>query len=489
MASTLHLPQAWADRALWRAGEHAFAAAEKARRWRLERRANARPRSDLLSRFEAGADLDALELERLYIDAVRAGACQTARAVEARLDPTRASISARVAYLERLLAEGEVDAARDLVQDVAIQGDPRGAGLIALMHEAQPPGDYWLDQRTLNAAALSQSIEERAMDEREVWALLASRPLLLLKNPQWHLLHHNAARLQGDSIQPLRRFLRAAGLPDARADRNADNFLARLSFGAARSSSGPLVSVVMSAFNAAATIDYAIRSILSQTHRNLELLICDDQSEDDTLQIARRHAAADSRVRLFQSRQNQGTYNIRNQMIAASRGEYITFQDADDLALPGRIEAQLAALQDGARACIGNWLRVAPDGRFVFFRDQSAVRLSVVSLLAHRTVFAELGPYASSRFGADLDHYETLSAREDIRRLRQPLLFGLWGSGSLTRVAGAEVLESGYRSPARRAYAELIFRRKQGLAVDGEAISRMLRETGNRVEPRGSNEL
>ena len=65
---------------------------------------------------------------------------------------------------------------------------------------------------------------------------------------------------------------------------DTDNFLTAIRFSEMPGvMEGPLVSVVMSAHNSAKTIEYAVRSILSQTYKNLELLVCDDGSDDETL--------------------------------------------------------------------------------------------------------------------------------------------------------------------------------------------------------------
>jgi hypothetical protein len=120
-----------------------------------------------------------------------------------------------------------------------------------------------------------------------------------------------------------------------------------------------LVSVIMSAYNAADTIGYAVRSILSQSHGNIELLICDDTSTDETPAVLAELAKMDPRIRLFRSAAQQGTYNIRNDLIREARGTYVTFQDADDFAFPDRIERQLAFLKrEGAAAAVAQWFRV-----------------------------------------------------------------------------------------------------------------------------------
>lgn len=217
-----------------------------------------------------------------------------------------------------------------------------------------------------------------------------------------------------------------------------------------------LVSVIMSAHNAAATLGYAARSVLAQSYGNIELLICDDGSSDATSAELDR-LGSDPRVRLFRSCGNQGTYGVRNSLIPEARGSYITFHDSDDLAMPDRIARQMAFLrQEGAAAVAAQWFRVTAGGEFVFSSDQAVARIAVVSLLAPREVFERFGPYRQARFGADTEFYEKLRARlgvDAVRLMQAPVMLGLASTSSLTRSPGIEATEDGYRAPARRTYA------------------------------------
>lgn len=79
-----------------------------------------------------------------------------------------------------------------------------------------------------------------------------------------------------------------------------------------------LVTVVIPAYNAAHTIDETLRSVRSQTHRNLEILVVDDGSRDATPAIVANHAAIDARVRLI-VQENAGVAAARNRGIAEAK--------------------------------------------------------------------------------------------------------------------------------------------------------------------------
>ena len=108
---------------------------------------------------------------------------------------------------------------------------------------------------------------------------------------------------------------------------------------------GPLVSVVVPAFNAAPTIGSTLDSIARQTYRRLDVVIVDDGSTDGTNSLIRRFCLSDPRMRLIEQ-SNSGVAAARNAGIRASRGDFVAFIDADDLWHPTKIERQMRALLD-----------------------------------------------------------------------------------------------------------------------------------------------
>lgn len=102
-----------------------------------------------------------------------------------------------------------------------------------------------------------------------------------------------------------------------------------------------LVSVVMPLYNAERYVREAIESILSQTYRNLELIVVDDGSMDRSIDIVTDLASRDVRIRLFRNEKNLGVAKTRNRAIREACGEYIACLDNDDVALPERLERQV----------------------------------------------------------------------------------------------------------------------------------------------------
>jgi len=118
----------------------------------------------------------------------------------------------------------------------------------------------------------------------------------------------------------------------------------------------PLVSVLMPAYNAEPWIADSLTSALNQTWKNIEIIVVDDGSRDQTLAIARQFAAPNVKV-IHQD--NQGQSATENRALAAAQGEWIQYLDADDLLAPDKIERQLQKMgqQPGQRVAAGEWAR------------------------------------------------------------------------------------------------------------------------------------
>lgn len=107
----------------------------------------------------------------------------------------------------------------------------------------------------------------------------------------------------------------------------------------------PVVSVVMANFRGAAHLACAMASVLAQTERRLELIVVDDASDDDSVEIARGIARDDARVRVIASANNQGPAATRNLALEAARGTWVAIVDSDDLIHPARLARLIAAAE------------------------------------------------------------------------------------------------------------------------------------------------
>ena len=118
----------------------------------------------------------------------------------------------------------------------------------------------------------------------------------------------------------------------------------------------------MSVYNGAPTLEKAAASVLAQTYRDLELILCDDASTDDTWRIMQRIAAQDARVTVFQNKTNRGLGASLNGCLSRAGGEYIARQDADDVSDSDRIERTMDFLLSSGAPYAACGVRVFDDG-------------------------------------------------------------------------------------------------------------------------------
>lgn len=226
---------------------------------------------------------------------------------------------------------------------------------------------------------------------------------------------------------------------------------------------GALVSVLMPAWNAEATVKRAAESILNQTWKNLELLIVDDASTDGTWSILQELASKDSRVKIFRNSENVGPYVSKNIASTQARGKWITGHDADDWALPERIALQVEFCEkEQVDASMSGILRVASSGEFVQFNKiggfvhDGACRAGLISLMLNTQFFRDvLGSWDNVRAAGDselLRRFEVLQGAP-ARQLPKVTILCLDNPQGLTNAG-----ELGRRSDGRPSAIRVTYR-------------------------------
>ena len=216
---------------------------------------------------------------------------------------------------------------------------------------------------------------------------------------------------------------------------------------------GPKVTVVITSWKPDACLLPAVKSIVRQTWRNLEILLIDDASPLEFLPVLEQAAALDPRIRLIRQERNGGTYLARNRGMAEATGEYFTVHDSDDWAHPQRIERQMRAMLADARlvSTLSHCLRV--DDQLAFNQPGYLPRRENASSLLYRLapVRERVGDYDASRKGADTEFALRLAAAFEPRSqsiLADTLAIIRRRPGSLSR----EEFKGGWRHPSRSAY-------------------------------------
>ena len=217
----------------------------------------------------------------------------------------------------------------------------------------------------------------------------------------------------------------------------------------------PQVSVVIPAYNAAPYLRQALDSVLAQTFRDLEVIVVDDGSTDATSQILSGYA---SRVRVLRQ-QNAGVAKARNHGIAASKGRYVAFLDADDAWYPHKIDRQVATLSsDGRQGAIytrfvatdadlrPSGLRWQPGRRALLedlLFDGNVIAAGASTVLCDRALLDQLGGFDPSfSLCADWELWIRLAAVSGFTYLDEALALYRRHPGNMSRVVPVLEAES-----------------------------------------------
>lgn len=197
--------------------------------------------------------------------------------------------------------------------------------------------------------------------------------------------------------------------------------------------SDPAISVLMAVHNGEAFLREAIESVLVQSFEDFEFIIVDDGSQDRSVELI--ESFADARIRLLRNAGNQGLAASLNRGLEAARGEFVARMDADDIALPNRLEVQIGYMREhtAVGAC-GAARIVRRGGEERLHNTQPADRLKYEFLLgnplAHPTVMLRKSALVAHglkynpayRYAQDYDLWARMQDVCDVANLSVPVL-------------------------------------------------------------------
>ena len=222
---------------------------------------------------------------------------------------------------------------------------------------------------------------------------------------------------------------------------------------------GPLVSILMTAYNSEEHIKSAIESLLNQTYTNLEIIVIDDTSDDDTAIIVKALARTDERVKYIYLPVNVGTFVAKSIGLKKSEGEFVTCHDSDDWAHPMKIEEQVKPLLKNKKLVFttSQWVRLQEDGVYYARALSPLMRLNPASpLFRKKIVLEKAGAWDLVRTGADSEFFARLKlvfGKKSMHRVKKPLTFGSHRSDSLMNAKDTGYCSKGM-SPTRLDYWE-----------------------------------
>lgn len=187
------------------------------------------------------------------------------------------------------------------------------------------------------------------------------------------------------------------------------------------------VTVMITTYNASETIDSCIHSLLQQTWQDLEIIVVDDASTDDTLLRLQHLSAYNTAIKVISLPKNTGTFAAKSIGAQYATGEFLTCQDSDDWAHPQKIAEQVRPLIEDASiiATTSHWLRLDHDGQYYVRQIYPFMRQNPASpMFRLQTVKQEAGLWHIVRTGADSEFFERLKlvfGSEKIVVVKKPL--------------------------------------------------------------------
>lgn len=179
----------------------------------------------------------------------------------------------------------------------------------------------------------------------------------------------------------------------------------------------PLISVLMGIYNCAETLEEAVDCIINQTYTNWELIMCDDCSKDNTLEVAKRIAEKDSRIHVIRNEINRTLAPSLNHCLQHASGQYIARMDGDDVCAPDRFEKELDFLEAHPEYALvscqmnlydaGGVYRVIkhmdePTGKDLLYRSQ----FCHAGCMMRTNVLRQLGGYCEEPFCNRVEDYD-----------------------------------------------------------------------------------
>lgn len=167
----------------------------------------------------------------------------------------------------------------------------------------------------------------------------------------------------------------------------------------------PKVTIIIPAYNASKSIQTALDSVLAQTWGNIEVIVADDCSTDETKEIVTAYTKKDERVQLISTVINCGAYTARNEALKIATGEFITINDADDWSHPEKIAEQVNHLINNAKVIANTTEQARATEELTFYRRGKPGEYLFANMSSlmfrRRPVMEKLGFWDSVRFGAD----------------------------------------------------------------------------------------
>lgn len=212
---------------------------------------------------------------------------------------------------------------------------------------------------------------------------------------------------------------------------------------------GPLISVVIPCYNRARLIPRALASVKAQNFDDIEIVLVDDGSSDDTVAAVRKLINDDPRIHLVVHERNRGEAAARNTGVRSARGKYVAFLDSDDEWLPNKLASQISVIttepdtvaavacgyflidEDGTKSAIRDWSDDSPITCLNLLTKGCSLSMGT-TLMVRRNSFSTVGYFDEGLpLLVDIDWLCRLTRKYQIRKISEP--FALYYKAPMRR--------------------------------------------------------
>lgn len=168
-----------------------------------------------------------------------------------------------------------------------------------------------------------------------------------------------------------------------------------------------MITVIIPTYNRGNTIKRAIDSVLNQTILDIELIIIDDNSDDDTQEVVKNYK--DDRIRYFKLKENRGACYARNYGISIAKGQYIAFQDSDDEWKLDKLKKQLTFLKNNNLDIVSCKMNVYENNRVFLFPNCVKVdkeRIYFKNYISTQTILGKKECFEQIKFDEKLPRFQ-----------------------------------------------------------------------------------
>lgn len=215
------------------------------------------------------------------------------------------------------------------------------------------------------------------------------------------------------------------------------------------------VSIITPLYNCSDFLEQTIKSVLAQTYENWEMIMVDDCSTDNSLEIAKEYASKDRRIKIIELTENSGAAVARNTAIEAATGRFIAFLDSDDIWLPEKLEKQVMFMQNNNIAFSYTAYEKMTEDGIVFGKNYIPKKVNYKTLLKTNIIGCLTAMYDTHKLGKV--YMPLIRKRQDfglwLRILKkEPYAFGI------QEILGQYRLRSGSISSNKRSAAKFTWR-------------------------------